>query len=182
MNMELIQVISAGVAFAASSIPLYFAIKVKHESQRILSSLLFVALLAYGFHSILESFEIINYDLFAKVCFIISAFGLMVSYSLFQLKRSHALIGGIFGIAMMASFAVWMAGELFEAIVTPTTKEVGQGVREEHLQHHPHETIDSISSLVMSGFGVFLIFRFFWLRKGSYIRGKTIDDISHTWQ
>ncbi len=87
MNMELIQVISAGVAFAASSIPLYFAIKVKHESQRILSSLLFVALLAYGFHSMLESFEIINYDFFAKVCFIISAFGLMVSYFIFQLKR-----------------------------------------------------------------------------------------------
>lgn len=47
----------------------------------------------------------------------------MISYSIFQLKRSHALIGGIFGVAMIASFAVWMAGELFEAIVTETTKE-----------------------------------------------------------
>lgn len=160
MNVELIQVISACVAFAASSIPLYLAAKVKHESQRILSSLLFVALLAYGFHSILESFEIINYDLFAKVCFIISAFGLMISYSLFQLKRSHALIGGIFGIAMMASFAVWMAGELLEAIITETT------TKEEEEQHNPQGIIiDIISSFVMSGFGVFLIVRFFWLRK-----------------
>jgi hypothetical protein len=166
MNMELIQVISACVAFAASSIPLYFAVKVKHESQRILSSLLFVALLAYGFHSMLESFEIINYDLFAKVCFIISAFGLMVSYSIFQLKRSHALIGGIFGVAMMASFAVWMAGELFEAIVTATT------TKEEEQLHHPHETIDSISASVMSGFGIFLIVRFFWLRKAATLEAK----------
>ena len=178
MNMELIQVISAGVAFAASCIPLYFAIKVKHESQRILSSLLFVALLAYGFHSMLESFEIINYDFFAKVCFIISAFGLMVSYSIFQLKRSHVLIGGIFGIAMMASFAVWMAGELFEAIVittttTTTTKEqVEEGEEGEEQRHRPDEIIDSISSLVMSGFGVFLIFRFFWLRKGATLEAK----------
>lgn len=172
--MELIQVISAGVAFAASCIPLYFAIKVKHESQRILSSLLFVALLAYGFHSMLESFEIINYDFFAKVCFIISAFGLMVSYSIFQLKRSHALIGGIFGIAMMASFAVWMAGELFEAIViTTTTKEqVEEGEEGEEQRHRPDEIIDSISSLVMSGFGVFLIFRFFWLRKAATLEAK----------
>ncbi|HVD20366.1 MAG TPA: hypothetical protein VNB95_00310 [Nitrososphaera sp.] len=175
MNMELIQVISAGVAFAASSIPLYFAIKVKHESQRILSSLLFVALLAYGFHSMLESFEIINYDFFAKVCFIISAFGLMVSYSIFQLKRSHALIGGIFGIAMMASFAVWMAGELFEAIVTTTTttkEQVEEGEEGEEQRHRPDEIIDSVSSLVMSGFGVFLIFRFFWLRKAATLEAK----------
>lgn len=171
MNMELIQVISACVAFAASSIPLYFAVKVKHESQRILSSLLFVALLAYGFHSMLESFEIINYDLFAKVCFIISAFGLMVSYSIFQLNRSHALVGGIFGVAMMASFTLWMAGELFEAIVTATTKEVAEVVEEEQ-RYHPYETIDSISSLVMSGFGVFLIVRFFWLRKAATLEAK----------
>jgi hypothetical protein len=115
----------------------------------------------------LESFEIINYDLFAKVCFIISAFGLMISYSIFQLKRSHALIGRIFGVAMIASFAVWMAGELSEAIVTETTKE-----EEEQRQHHPHETIDSISSLVMSGFGVFLIVRFFWLRKTATLEAK----------
>jgi hypothetical protein len=173
MNMELIQVISAGVAFAASSIPLYFAVKVKHESQIILSSLLFVALLAYGFHSMLESFEIINYDLFAKVCFIISAFGLIVSYSIFQLKRSHAFIGGIFGVAMMASFAVWMAGELFEAIVTATTKEEIEVEEEQERQHRPHETIiDSISSLVMLGFGVFLIVRFFWLRKAATVGAK----------
>jgi hypothetical protein len=73
---------------------------------------------------------------------------------------------------MMASFAVWMAGELFEAIVITTTKEqVEEGAGEEQ-RHHPDETIDSISSLVMSGFGVFLIFRFFWLRKAATLEAK----------
>jgi hypothetical protein len=84
----------------------------------------------------------------------------MVSYSIFQLKRSHALIGGIFGVAMMASFTVWMVGELLEAIITETT------TKEEEEQHNPQGIIiDIISSFVMSGFGVFLIVRFFWLRK-----------------
>jgi hypothetical protein len=32
----------------------------------------------------------------------------MVAYSILQIKSSHVLIGGIFGIAMMASFGVWM--------------------------------------------------------------------------
>ncbi|MFZ0556962.1 MAG: hypothetical protein WAM26_16900, partial [Nitrososphaeraceae archaeon] len=102
--MESIQLIFPCIVFAASFIPLYFAVKIKNESQRILSSLLFIALLAYGIHSLLESFEVINYDIFAKLCFIISAFGLIVAYIFLQLRSSHLLIGGIFGIAMMASF------------------------------------------------------------------------------
>ncbi len=169
MNMELIQVLSAGAAFAASSIPLSLAVKVKHESQRILSSLLFVALLAYGFHSMLESFEIINYDLFAKVCFIIFAFGFMVSYPILQLKRSHALAAGIFGVAMMVSFAVWMADEFIEAVVIGRGE--GEGGGEGGEDEHP-ETIDSISSLVMTEFGIFLIVRFLWLRKAVALETK----------
>ncbi len=80
---------------------------------------------------------------------------------------------------MMASFAVWMAGELFEAIVitttttTTTTKEqVEEGEEGEEQRHRHDEIIDSISSLVMSGFGVFLIFRFFWLRKAATLEAK----------
>ena len=75
--MELIQLIAPDVVFAASIIPLYFAVKIRNESQRILSSLLCIALLAYGIHSLLESFEVVNFDMFAKLCFIVSAFGLM---------------------------------------------------------------------------------------------------------
>ena len=61
---------------------------------------------------------------------------------------------------------MWMAGELLEAIVTPTTKE------EEEQRPHLHETIDSISSLLMSGFGIFLIVRFFWLRKAAALEAR----------
>jgi hypothetical protein len=108
--MELMQFIFTSIVFAASFIPLYFAVYIKSEGQRIISSLLFTALL--GIHSLLESFEVINYDIFVKLCFIISAFGLMVAYTILQIKSSHVLIGGMFGIAMVASFGVWMAGEL----------------------------------------------------------------------
>jgi hypothetical protein len=57
---------------------------------------------------LLESFAVINYDMFTKLCFIVSAIGLMIAYFFLQLRSSHVLIGGIFGIAMMISFGVWM--------------------------------------------------------------------------
>ncbi|MGH9986237.1 MAG: hypothetical protein ACRD8W_20025 [Nitrososphaeraceae archaeon] len=113
--MDLVQLTSLVIVFAASIIPLYFLENIKTESQRILSSLLFIALLANGIHSLLESFEVITYDMFAKLCFIVSAFGLMIAYSFLQLRSSHVLIGGIFGIAMMTSFGVWTVGEILEA-------------------------------------------------------------------
>jgi hypothetical protein len=157
--MELIQLIFLGVVFVASFIPLYFAINIKTESQRIMSSLLFIALLAYGIHSLLESFEVINYDMIAKLCFIISAFGLMIAYSFFQLKSSHVLIGGMFGIAMMTSFGVWMIGELLEATLIVSGGE-------------QHEIMDRISSVVMAGFAIFIIVRFLWLRRIMFIEPR----------
>jgi hypothetical protein len=157
--MELVQLISLVIVFAASIIPLYFAVNVKTESQRILSSLLFIALLAYGIHSLLESFEVINYDMFAKLCFIVSAFGLMIAYSFLQLKSSHVLIGGIFGIAIVTSFGIWMVGEILEA-----TLFVADGEQ--------HEIIDLISSGVMAGFGVFIIVRFLWLRRVMFVESR----------
>jgi hypothetical protein len=145
--MELIQLIAPGVVFAASIISLYFAVKTRNKGQRILSSLLFIALLAYGIHSLLESFEVINFDIFVKLCFIVSAFGLMVAYFFSQLKSSNGLIRGIFGIVMMVSFGVWMVGELLESTII-----VAEGEQ--------HEIVDLISSVVMGGFGIFIIVRF----------------------
>jgi hypothetical protein len=153
------QFIFTSIVFAASFIPLYFAVYVKSESQRIISSLLFTALLAYGIHSLLESFGVINYDIFVKLCFIISAFGLMVAYTIFQIKSSHVLIGGMFGIAMLASFGVWMVGELLEA-----TLFVAEGQQ--------HEIIDRISSGVMTGFSIFIIVRFLWLRRIVFVESR----------
>jgi hypothetical protein len=158
--MGLIQLIFLTIVFAASSIPLYFVMNIKTESQRILSLLLFTALLTYGIHSMLESFEVIDYDIFAKVCFIVSAFGLMVAYSILQIKSSHVLIGGIFGIAMMVSFGIWMTGELLEA-----TLFVSEG--------EEHEIIDHISSGVMAGFGIFIVVRFLWLRRIVFVESRT---------
>lgn len=156
--MELIQFISPGVVFAASFIPLYFAINIKAERQRILSLLLFTALIAYGIHSLMESFDVISYDMFAKLCFIISACGLMIAYAFLQLKSSRVFIGGIFGIAMVTSFGIWMIGELLEATLIVTGEK--------------HETIDLISSGVMTGFGVFIIVRFLWLRSVVFVESR----------
>jgi phosphate/sulfate permease len=152
------------IVLAASSIPIHFALKIKTERQRILSSLLFAALIAYSIHSLLESFELVNYQVFTRLCFIISAFGLMAAYSFYQFRTNHTLIGGIFGIAMTAAFGTWMVGELFEAIAITPTEDGEYGIR----------SIDSISSIVMAGFGIFLIARFFWLRSVMPIEPKYV--------
>jgi Leu/Phe-tRNA-protein transferase len=161
-----LQIISVIIVLAASSIPIHFALKIKTERQRILSSFLFAALIAYSIHSLLESFELVNYQVFTKLCFILSAFGLMAAYSFYQFRTNHALIGGIFGIAMIAAFGMWMVGELVEAIIiTTTTSATEDG-------EYGIKTIDSISSTVMAGFGIFLIARFFWLRSVMPIEPK----------
>jgi hypothetical protein len=160
----LIQIISVLIVLAASSIPIHFALKIKTERQRILSLLLFAALIAYSIHSLLESFELVNYQVFTKLCFIVSAFGLMAAYSFYQVRTNHVLIGGIFGIAMIAAFGMWMVGELIEAIAITPNEEGEYGVK----------SIDSISSIVMAGFGIFLIARFFWLRSVMPIEPKYV--------
>jgi hypothetical protein len=158
-NMEFIQPVFLILVFAASAIPLYFLINIKTKSQRILSILLFISLIAYGIHSLLESFEMINYNILAKLCFIISAIGVIVAYFFLQLRSSHILIGGIFGVAMMTSFGVWMSGEFLEATLFVVGGE-------------QHETIDLISSGVMGGFSIFIIVRFLWLRRMMIIESK----------
>jgi hypothetical protein len=83
----LIQIISASVAVAASLIPLHFILKIRAERQRILSTILFTVLVAYAAHTFLEASGALNYTLFTRFCFIISAFGLMASFS-FRLRQT----------------------------------------------------------------------------------------------
>jgi hypothetical protein len=144
--MEIIQIISASLILAASVIPLYFVLMIRTKKQKILSSFLIIALLTYGIHTILESVEVIDYSLFTKICLFASVFGLIVSYSFFQIRHSNVIIGGLFGLAMMISFGIWMIGELFEAVVE---------------EDEFTESFEYISHGVMTGFGIFLIIRFF---------------------
>ena len=88
----------------------------------------------------------------------------MTAYSLYQFRTNHALIGGIFGIAMIAAFGMWMVGELIEAIAITPTEDGEYGVK----------TIDSISSIGMAGFGIFMIARFFWLKSVMPIEPKHV--------
>jgi hypothetical protein len=151
METNLIQIISACVIIGASLIPLRFALRIKVDKQRILSSLLFIALVAYTIFSLLESFGFVNYNIFAKISFIVFAFGLMTSYFIYQLKANHVIVGGVFGIAMIVAFGTWMAIELAEATILMDDEE-------------SHEIAENVGSIVMMGFGIFLITRFFWLR------------------
>jgi len=156
----IIQIISASIIFVASLIPLYFVLRIRTKQQKILSSLLFIALLTYGIHTLLESLGFIDYGLFTKICLIASAFGLIISYSFFQVRHSNVIIGGIFGLAMMISFGIWMIGELFEAISE---------------EHEFTESVEYISHGVMTGFGVFLIMRFIWIRNTIHIEPKNLE-------
>jgi hypothetical protein len=160
MKMEIIQVISASIIFVASLIPLYFILTIRTKQQKILSAFLFTALLAYAIHTLLEFLEIIDYSLFTKICLIASAFGLIISYSFFQIRHNNTIIGGIFGLAMMISFGIWMIGEGFESII---------GVEEFT------ESVEYISHGVMTGFGIFLIIRFLWIRNTIQIESKNIE-------
>lgn len=155
-----IQIISAIIILFASLIPLYFILRIRTDQQKILSSLLFIVLLAYGIHTLLESVSFIDYSIFIKICLVASAFCLIISYSLFQIRHSNVIIGGIFGLVMMISFGIWMIGELFEAI----TKE------EKFL-----ESVEYISHGAMTGFGIFLIIRFLWIRNIIHMESKNLE-------
>ena len=84
--------------------------------------------------------EIIDYSVFTKICLIASVFGLIISYSFFQIRHNNIIIGGIFGLAMMISFGIWMIGELLES--------VAEG-------EESTESVEYISHGVMTGFGNF---------------------------
>lgn len=149
MEINLIQIASACIVLVSTLVPLYFMLCIKAERQRLLSVILFIVLQAYVVHSLIEAFGLLDsaFQVFIKVCFVVAAFGLMVSYSFFQIRAKHSLVGGIFGAAMLLAFAAWMTVELAEA----TTM-------------FDNESIESIGSVVMAGFAVFIIARYFWLR------------------
>ena len=160
METNLLQIISACIVLVAALIPIHFMLGVKTRRQRILSSILLIVLSAYSAHSLIEALDLVgdNYQVFTKLCFIISAFGLMVSYSFFQLKTNHTLIGGIYGVAMMVAFSTWMIAEFVEVAIISNQES--------------HEMVENVSSLMMAGFGIFLISRFFWLRNIIPIEAK----------
>jgi hypothetical protein len=74
------------------------------------------------------------------------------------------MIGGMIGIAMIAALGMWMVGESVEAIALTPTEDGEYNIK----------TIDSISSIAMAGFGIFLIARFFWLRSIMSIEPKYV--------
>lgn len=162
MEINLIQIMSAFVVLVSSSVPLYFVMKIKDDRQRILSSLLLFVLIAYSIHSIFESIGLDNHQIFTKICFVVAAFGLMASYVFFQIRINHVIIGGIFGIVMMVSFGTWFVGEISESFLV-------MGVEN-------NETIEYINSVAMTGFGIFLLARFFWLRNIIPIDSKCLSS------
>jgi len=144
--MEPVQLVSSLVAFAASSVPFYFLLKIKSRKQLVLSLFLGVALLVFGIHSIMETSHIIEDDIIFKACFIVSLSCLIAAYFVFRTKKPHSF-NGVFGVAMLLVFGFWAATELVEYYI-------------------PHqETMDIINSFVMIGFSVFIIARFLWFRK-----------------
>lgn len=157
METNPVQIISTCIVLASSLVPLYFMLGVRAERQRPLSLILFIVLQTYVIHSLIEVFALadIGYQVFAKLCFVVSTVGLMVSYSFFQVKTKHTLIGGIFGLAMMATFAIWMAGELAESMLA-----------------FEYEIIEYINSFVMASFGIFIVARFLWLRKAVLLQAR----------
>lgn len=162
MEINLIQILSAVVVLLSSSVPFYFTVKIKDSRQRILSSLLLSALIAYSIHSIFEAFGFDNHQVFTKICFVVAAFGLMTSYIFFQIRKNHVIIGGIFGMIMMASFGTWFVGELFNSFFVMGLENI--------------EIIKYINSIAMTGFGIFLIVRFFWLRNITPIDSKYLNS------
>lgn len=162
MEINLIQITSAFIVLLSSSVPFYFAMKVKDGRQRILSSLLLAALIAYSIHSLFEAFGFDNHQVFTKICFVVAAFGLMASYIFFQIRKNHVIIGGIFGMVMMASFGTWFVGEIFNSFFVTGVEN--------------NEIIKYINSIVMTGFGIFLIARFLWLRSITPIDSKYLNS------
>jgi hypothetical protein len=152
METNLIQITSACIVLASSLVPLNFMLGVKSGRQRFLSVVLFLVLQAFVVHSLLEAFEFVavGYQVFTKLCFVIAAFGLVAAYIICQVKARHTLIGGLFGIAMLTAFGVWMIVETIETSGLLTGERM--------------ELVESLGSIFMGGFGIFLVTRFFWIR------------------
>jgi hypothetical protein len=158
---NIVQIISASIAAAASIVPIYFVVNVRAGRQRILSVILFGALFTYSAHALLEASNFDVYQLFARVCFVISAFGIIAAYFFYQMRSNHMLIGGAFGAVMIASFGAWMAAEFTESIINLGDTQRGY--------------IEMAGSVAMASFAVFVLARFLWLRSITPISARQLS-------
>lgn len=146
MYMEPIQITSAVVTFAASSVPLYFLLKIKSKKQMILSSFLAATLIVFGIHSAIETLEMLADDTILQICFVVSLSCLIATYYVFKTRKLYSF-NGAFGIVMIFVFGIWVATEILENYVPNK------------------ESLDALNSAVMICFGIFVIVRFLWSRK-----------------
>ncbi|MEX0855039.1 MAG: hypothetical protein WD018_04650 [Nitrosopumilaceae archaeon] len=147
--METLQIASATIILLAAVIPLYFAIKVKTNKQILLSSILLTSVLVtYGIHAILESVWHNSFALIFEICFAASIVGTILSYTIFHQRTSHALVSGIFGLAILSVFVTWMVSEIVENFL-PVYSAAAR----------------DLTSSVMIGFGILIFARFFWLKR-----------------
>lgn len=94
-----------------------------------------------------------------EVCFVAAVVGTVVSYVIFQKRNYNVMIGGIFGIAMLAVFGMWLIGEMIEAfILDDNTAAI------------------YLNSSVMIGFGIFIFARFFLLRRNLQLEARTMAN------
>lgn len=94
-----------------------------------------------------------------EVCFVAAVVGTVVSYVIFQKRNYNVMIGGIFGIAMLAVFGTWLIGEMIEAfILDDNTAAI------------------YLNSSVMIGFAIFIFARFFLLRRNLQLEARTMAN------
>lgn len=146
--MEIIQIISAIVVFIASSIPIYFASQVFRNKAVFFSSvLLFLALVTYGIGIVTELYTEHLGEFIIKFCLAAAVIGTMTSYIVLQRRRSRMLIGGMFGLVMLVSFGTLFIGETLEVFFPQVM------------------VLKYLNSSTMIGFGIFIVFRYLWLRR-----------------
>jgi hypothetical protein len=146
MYMEPIQIASAVVAFAASSVPFYFLFKIKSKKQVVLSSFLAATLIVFGIHSIIETMGMLEDGTILQMCFVVSLSCLIATYYVFKTKKPYSF-NGAFGVVMTLVFGIWTATEILENYIPSK------------------ESLDVLNSAAMIGFGIFIIARFLWSRK-----------------
>jgi hypothetical protein len=144
--MESIQIASAVVAFAASSVPFYFLFKIKSKKQVVLSSFLAATLIVFGIHSIIETMGMLEDGTILQMCFVVSLSCLIATYYVFKTKKPYSF-NGAFGVVMTLVFGIWTATEILENYIPSK------------------ESLDVLNSAAMIGFGIFIIARFLWSRK-----------------
>jgi hypothetical protein len=145
--MEIIHIASAAITLLSAMVPIYFIIKVSYNRKVFFSSiLLFTVLMSYGVHAILESIWQNNFELI-RICFMVSITGTLITYLAFRKKQTTFPISGVFGIALLLVFCIWISSETIRLFIPSYAIEATYFV-----------------SLAMIGFGILLLVKFFWLR------------------